>query len=261
MTELQFDDDIRACAEFVERVDPERFQAAMAAPIAARLKLFVIYAFYGELSRAPWASQESMIAEMRLQWWRDLGEDIAQGRAPKRHYVATPLAAVLAPELAAEIDAMAEARRWDIYRDPFADEAGFDHYMDKTAGSLMWLSARALGEADEAVARDVGYAHGLANWMRAIPALEKARRVPLLDGTVTGVQALAERGLDRLARARKHRGGISTAAQPALIAAWQAEGILKQVYREPQRVAEGELALSEFNKRFGLLWRSTTGRW
>ncbi len=261
MTELQFNDDIRACAEFVERVDPERFQTAMAAPIEARLKLFVIYAFYGELSRAPWASQESMIAEMRVQWWRDIGDDIAQGRAPKRHYVATPLARILSAELAVEVDAMAEARRWDIYRDPFADEAGFDHYMDKTAGSVMWLSARSLGAADEDTVRAIGYAHGLANWMRAIPALEKARRVPLLDGTLDGVQALAARGLDRLSQARKQRNKISTAARPALMAAWQAQGILEQVYREPQRVAEGELVLSEFSKRFGLLWRSTTGRW
>ena len=68
-----------ACAALVERGDPQRFRAAMAAPPEARRVLFPLYAFNVEVARAPWVTQEPMIAEMRLQWWRDALEEIAMG--------------------------------------------------------------------------------------------------------------------------------------------------------------------------------------
>jgi len=68
---MTFDDDLVACAKLVERGDPLRFRTVMAAPLHARRVLFPLYAFNVEVSRAPWVTQEPMIAEMRLQWWRD----------------------------------------------------------------------------------------------------------------------------------------------------------------------------------------------
>ncbi|MFN3209661.1 MAG: squalene/phytoene synthase family protein, partial [Roseovarius sp.] len=76
---MALDPDIMACAGLVHRGDPERFAATMAAPVPAREKLFPLYAFNVEVSRAPWVTQESMIAEMRLQWWRDVLEEIRTG--------------------------------------------------------------------------------------------------------------------------------------------------------------------------------------
>ena len=85
---MRFDADMTACAALVEKADPDRFAAVMAGPLAARLVLFPIYAFNVEVARAPWVTQEPMIAEMRLQWWRDALEEIAEGRAVRRHRVA-----------------------------------------------------------------------------------------------------------------------------------------------------------------------------
>ena len=73
------DDDLNACAALVERGDPVRFRAAMASPMAARRVLFPLYAFNLEVARAPWVTQEPMIARMRLQWWRDALAEIAAG--------------------------------------------------------------------------------------------------------------------------------------------------------------------------------------
>ena len=67
----------------------------MAAPVAAREKLFPIYAFNVEVARAPWVASEPMIGEMRLQWWRDALEEIAEGKGVRQHEVTTPLASVL----------------------------------------------------------------------------------------------------------------------------------------------------------------------
>ena len=258
---MEFDDDLKGCAELVRQGDPDRFMATMAAPVAARPLLFALYAFNLELSRAPWASQESMIAEMRVQWWRDVGAEIAEAKQVRRHYVATPLGRLLRPELAKEIDPMAEARRWDIYRDPFEDEAAFDTYIDATSGSLLWMAAASLGEAEEETVRAFGRGIGIANWLRAIPELEKQKRVPLLDGTTKGVQQLAEKGYQYLAQARGARGSVSTAAAPAMLAGWQAQSILKQAIGEPERVAAGALGTSEFRRRGGLMMRAALGRW
>ena len=58
----------------------------------ARRVLFPLYAFNIEVSRAPWVTAEPMIAEMRLQFWRDVVEEIAAGKPPRAHEVAAPLA-------------------------------------------------------------------------------------------------------------------------------------------------------------------------
>lgn len=258
---MEFDDDVKACAALVHRADPDRFMAAMAAPVAARAVLFPIYALNVEVARAPWVTQEPMIAEMRLQWWRDALQEIVGGAHVRRHEVVTPLSRALLPEFAKMLDEYVAVRRWDIYRDPFEDEAHFNSYIDHSAGTLLVVSAQALGSADEAVLRDYGYAVGIANWFRAIPDLEARGRIPLLDGTTGGVKALAESALERLARAQDARSAVSVAARPALAAGWQAEWVLRQVLDRPQRVAEGALKQGEIRRRLSLMRFAATGRW
>ncbi len=258
---MEFDDDIKACAALVHRADPDRFMAAMAAPVEARAVLFPIYALNVEVARAPWVTQESMIAEMRLQWWRDALQEIAEGPSVRRHEVVTPVSRVISPHLAALLDEYVAVRRWDIYRDPFEDEAHFDAYIAHSAGALMVVSAQALGSADETVLRDFGYAAGVANWLRAIPELEARGRIPLLDGTHDGVRALAQKALDRLAQARSARNEVSAQARPALYAGWQTEWVLRTALARPDRVAAGALAQGEIRRRFTLMKTAATGRW
>lgn len=258
---MSFDDDLTSCAQLVQQADPDRFLATMATPVAARPLLFALYAFNIELSRAPWASAESMIAEMRVQWWRDIGAEITQGGPVRRHNVATPLGRLVRPELASCIDAMAEARRWDIYQDPFEDEADLDRYIDATSGGLMWMAAASLGQADEAVVRKFAYGVGVCNWLRAIPDLVARKRIPLLDGTSDGIRALAKKGLDHIAEAHHARRLVSPQAGIALLSGWQARSILMQALKEPERVAAGKLGQSEFQRRSTLMWYASRKIW
>ena len=244
-------DDVLACAGIVERGDPWRFRTLMAAPLEARAILFPVYAFNVEVSRAPWVTQEPMIAEMRLQWWRDALEEIASGAAVRRHEVVTPLSKLLSPQDAKGLDEAVAARRWDIYRDSFEDEGHFDRYIDQTAGHLMWTAAKLLGHKDEAGTRALGYAAGLAAYFRAVPALEAAGRIPLLDGTPAGVKALAQRGLEQFnKRTRK--------ANPAH---WPAAGTrrtLAGITRNPECVGQG--GVTEDPGAFALIKASVFGR-
>ena len=258
---MQFDDDLIACAQAVERGDPDRFAAAMAAPVPARAVLFPIYAFNIEVSRAPWVTQEPMIAEMRLQWWRDALGEIRDRGVVRRHDVVTPLAHILDAEGAALLDRLVEMRRWDIYREPFEDEAHFRAYIEATSANLVLAAARALGPAPEEPIRQAGRALGIANWLRAVPALEQAGRIPLLDGTPAGVRALAEEGLAELARARAARRRVPKAVRPALLPLAQAGPVLRRAANTPGRVAEGALELPPARQRLTLMTRALTGRW
>ncbi|RKF13004.1 phytoene synthase [Roseovarius spongiae] len=257
----EFDDDLIACADLVRRGDPDRFIAVMAAPVAARRALFPIYAFNIEVSRAPWVTQEPMIAEMRLQWWRDALEEIGSGGNVRRHEVVTPLARVLDARGAALLDALIVARRWDIYKDAFEDEAHFDRYLTDTAGNLMLAAARALGETEDTPPLDAGYAVGLASYLRAIPRLEAAQRVPLVDGRPDAIRALARDGLARLSRARAARRAVSSAAAPALLGAWQAGRVLRRAAKRPHLVAQGGLEPAPLRDRLALMARMFSGKW
>jgi len=258
---MSFDADLTACAALVERGDPTRFRAAMAAPVAARRILFPIYAFNVEVARAPWVTQEPMIAEMRLQWWRDVCEEITKAEGVRRHEVATPLAGVISAAQAEQLDQLTAARRWDIYKDAFEDSAHFERYIDQTSGNLTWVAARCLGAADEDVVRDAAYGAGVAAWLHAIPQLEAAGRVPLLDGTTEGVRALAQGALARLQKARAGRGKVSKPARAALLHIGAAEKVLRAAVKMPSLVGEGLLPDPASADRLGLGVRALTGRW
>lgn len=255
------DDDIAACGGIVERGDPDRFRAVMATPVALRDKLFPLYAFNVEVARAPWVTQEEMIAEMRLQWWRDVLDEIRGGREVRRHEVATPLAAVVDATGAALLDQAVAARRWDIYRDPFEDMAQFCDHIAHTSGNLLICAGRAVADVPETVFANAGYAMGLANWLCAVPALERAGRIPLVEGTHDAVCALALDGLEKLRRARAGRASVPAVARPVLLAAWQAQPVLSRAVRNPKLVGDGQLDLSPMRSGLALMTSAMTGRW
>lgn len=245
---------VDACAALVERGDPDRFLAAMAAPVAARAVLFPLYAFNLEVARAPWVVSEPMLAEMRLQWWRDTVAEAAAGGKVQAHEVATPLADVIRThDLPGQVlDDLITARQWDIYRDPFENAAHFERYINATAGGLMGLSVRALGGGDDASARAVGYAGGVANWLLAVPEFAARGCIPLVDDRPNAIAELAKTALADLNAHATHRFGPAT---PAIRAAWRARPILTRAIKTPTRVAEGRLSEPEILRRLNLMRR------
>ena len=249
---MSIEPDIAACAALVEKGDPDRFLATMAAPPAARPALFTLYAANLEIARAPWVTKEPLIARMRLQFWRDTVADPAN---PPAHEVAGPLARVIAqhrlpPGL---FDTMITARERDIDPVPFPDAAALWAYLEDTSGSLMAIALRALRSDVDEHARDWGAAQGLANYLAAVPSLTALGRQPLPDPSGRAIAALAAEGLDRLARARAARRKIAPQARPALLAAWRAGPLLNQAARRPESVAQATLTQSEFVRRATLI--------
>lgn len=250
---------LAACADIVERGDPLRYKCAMAAPNAAQDKLLPLYAFNIEISRAPWVTQEPMIAEMRLQWWRDALEEIGNGDPVRSHEVTEPLRDVIrsAGIPVKLFDQMITARRWDIYKDAFEGPEHFDEYIDQTSGNLMWASALALGAkaSMETDVRNLGYGSGVASMLQAAAELENRGRLPLVDGTHIGIKAIAKQSLARTYSCRQKGRKIA----PALWPGYLAKPILREAIAHPELVAEGALDVSEFTKNWRLLRRQVFG--
>ena len=221
-------------AELVERGDPDRFLAAMAAPPKAREVLMALYAVNIEVARAPWASQEPLIARMRLQWWRDALDALEAGKPVQGGEAAMALSALTNLDFAA-LQGIVEAREWDIEPGEFASETEFFNHIDATAGNLMWAASKALGApADrEPALRDIAFASGIARWLQAVPALKSAGLKPLVDESGSALQRLAQ---EALAKLRSRRGTDLGIAIHAAREAWRAPAILRLAVEEPERV-------------------------
>lgn len=250
-----------ACAALVEKADPERFRAIMAAPVAARRVLFPVYAFNVEIIRAPWLTKEPMIAEMRLQWWRDALEEIKAGGIVRKHEVVDALAAVLDAQGAEALDTTIAARRWDIYSDPFVDWDDFDAYIQATSGAPMITAARLLGNKNAAVVGDLTYATGVANLLRALPVLLDRQRQPLPDASAEGIAGLAQRALAHLSAARTARRDLPHHASAPLLLGHAARPILTKAAKDPAAALQGRLELTPLRQSLRLAHVALRGWW
>lgn len=251
---------IEACAELTRKGDPDRFLATMAGSPIARQKLFPLYAFNLEVARAPWVTQEPLIAEMRLQWWLDVLEEIETGKTVRSHEVATPLAAILTPDLALALRPLVEARKWDISKNPFANFDALTAHIDTTSGLLAAVASAVLG-GPQAPARDLGNAQGAAAWLRAVPALFSSNRQPLPGDFFASVSALAEHGLASHAKSRTGRKGVPISARPAFLTGFEAPLFLNRAKADPAAVLSGDIQISQFRRKFRLLRLSLAGTW
>lgn len=243
---------LQACADMVAKSDPHRFRATMAAPIPARRVLFPIYAFAIEVARAPYVTQEPLIAEMRLQWWRDALDEIKAQGTVRRHEVVTPMAEVVTPEAARLLDDVVAARRGDIDRTPMADPDIFKHYLENTGASLAWAAALCLGAtaSAEIAIRSRARATALARYFEAVPALLAQGRQPMTPDDADALKDLAQQGLAwaQTPLPPKHL------ANAVLLEGWATQARLSHVARTPASVRSGGLDPSPWRQSW-LLWR------
>lgn len=125
----------------VRRVDPDRWLSSrFVADAAARADLIALYALDHELTRIPKIVSDPLMGEIRMTWWREGLEEIAEGKPPRSHPVLQAIAAGALPATA--LAALAEARLDDLDGEK-AGEAALVH-ADATEGLLMALAARRL---------------------------------------------------------------------------------------------------------------------
>lgn len=159
----QLDDQVRGA-------DPDRWLATrfIADPLA-RADVVTLYAYDAELARAPRASTNPLIAEIRLTWWREALDEIFDGGPVRRHPVAEGLAGVvrrrgLPREL---LEAMIDARMEALEIATF-DAALAERWADQVGGSAATLAGMILDpQADPRRLPAAGRVWGLVLLLRA----------------------------------------------------------------------------------------------
>ena len=161
--------------------DYDRYLSALLAPADKRMDLMLLYALDAELARIPQTVREPMLAEIRLQWWRDalapLLTDTGRGTGAM-HRTGHPLADAFL-ELARTralpaglIHGLIDARSTDFVDRPLQDKAELWTYLAKTETAILLLAARILGTQNVP-----GLDEGAASAGRAIGLMRLARRL------------------------------------------------------------------------------------
>lgn len=252
---------LEACTETLRQHDPDRFGAVLVARAQDRPALVTLYALNLEIARAPYQSNEPMLAEMRLQWWVDRLAEMGQGTAPPLHDVLTPLWEAWGDDAGA-LEPLAEARRRDCAREPFDTTAEVVDYVEATAGQLMWHAARRCGAAEGH--RDVVMAQargaGLAAWLRALPQLQSLR-LGLAAPSPEAAKELAETGRDGLRLASRLHRKLPKTAAAALYPGPRVPRLFSEVLAGRIDPFTEVPQPSAFQRRGSLARLALTGRW
>ncbi len=135
-----------------------------------------LFAFNLEIASTRERVSETMLGQIRLQWWRDALEEIRRGE-PRRHPVVEAMAEWIpdAGNKAFDLaNAMIDAREADLEEQPFETMAQLVSYASDTSANLLHLALLAEGITDEAghnKASNAGIAYALTGIIRAVPFL------------------------------------------------------------------------------------------
>jgi 15-cis-phytoene synthase len=214
----------------VRRVDPDRWLSSrFIDQPQARADVIALYAFDHELGRAPKVASNSLLGEIRLTWWREVLDEVFEGRDVRRHPTAQALAqAQRRHDLPRQpLEAMIDARYRELDPAPMSvDEAV--QWAGGTAGQAARLAARVL---DPAQTSEAPAAAGRA-W--ALGVLQRRGGDTDLKAAVTA--------------ARREARGVSVSAFPAV-----AHAALARAYADRR-------ALTDAGKRLRITWAVATGR-
>lgn len=135
--------------DVVRRHDRPRYYAGLFSPARHRGALFALFALKVEIARIPARVSEPGLGEIRLQWWREALERIANG-APGE----TPPLAALGEAIAqyrlpaAPLTALIDAHRGDLYADPPATIGDLEGFFGETESAMFQLTCLILGETE-----------------------------------------------------------------------------------------------------------------
>nr|WP_321464122.1 squalene/phytoene synthase family protein [uncultured Cohaesibacter sp.] len=139
------------CQNELKQLDPVSHFAALTAPQDNRAALMVLYAFVVNLQRIPMLVSTPEMGQIRLQWWRDIIADANKGYGQGcGSDNIGPLAFALKQIQkqyrlpADQLEAMIDAREFDLAGTPMADLASYRDYSRKTGAITLALASQIL---------------------------------------------------------------------------------------------------------------------
>ena len=238
-------------------VDPDRYRSAMLADAAQRDKLLVIYAFHSELAKIPELVSETMIGEIRYQWWRDVVEEIYSGGAVRSHEISTPLANLLRETNVPRfwIDRLIDARARDLDPAPFADINAAQEYAKNTSGVLAEVAAFIIDpDFDSEAAALAGAAWGMTGLARSYRWYHAGMlsRLEFADILTTAQNNYSE--------ARSAAGRAPASVMPALAYVATVPKFLKRLSAAGFEPKTQEVSYAPPLKQIRMTWAALRGR-
>jgi len=210
-------------------IDPDRYRAAMLGDKIVQDRLVLIYGFHSELAKIPELVSETMIGEIRYQWWRDVVEEVYSEKTVRQHEITTPLAALIHETNLPRfwIDRLIDGRARDLDPEPFKNIEGAADYARLTSGALAQISCFVLDkEFDSDAALLAGQAWGLTGLARSYRYYH-AGMLSQLEYKV-----LLEAARDAYDEAKSALGAIPAEVMPALAYMSTIPAFIKKMSRD-----------------------------
>ncbi|MGA7327222.1 MAG: squalene/phytoene synthase family protein [Rhodomicrobium sp.] len=172
-----------ATADLVRRRDVDRYWSTLFAPAGRRAALLALYAYNAEIAHIAATTNEPMVGQIRLQWWKDAIELAVPGTRTGNPIADSLAGAIFEHDLPKDrLIGMAEARIPEIVGDAPVDIAALRASLQATQGTVFELAAGILGSEGELARKageHAGLAYGLMQTLRTVP-LQAARRKLML---------------------------------------------------------------------------------
>jgi len=253
---MLFDDDIEFCASLLKESDPTRFRSIMAAPEQLRPYYFVIFALNVEVSRAPYLTKEPLIADIRLQWWLDVLDEIIGEKTVRKHAVATPLSKCIGKSQAEELKKFVLARKWDIYSDEFNSLDELKKYLYDTTCILFQVAAGSNLATTDKYFHDACMAIALANYLTATPDLKKAGKLPFAGLSPIEIGEQCRIAMANLKTVKSNMGNLTERERWVLFTGWKSEKILTKILRNPENLESIVSKLEQQRMTFTFVWKA-----
>lgn len=191
--------------------DIDRYLSLLLMPRADQPDLLTLMLFNAEIAQIRDKVREPLPGEIRLQWWRDVLGGERAGEAQAHPLAARLIEMVTRRSLpVAALQAMCDARIFDLYDDPMPDRASYEGYAGETAAAMLQMSAMIMdpdvSNVTATLSGHAGVAQAVAGHLMMLP-LAQARGQVFLPGDM-----LAATGLDRDSLlAGDNRSGIAAA--------------------------------------------------
>jgi phytoene synthase len=241
------DNDEALRRDLVRRHDRPRYFANLFAPAEHRDALFALFALKVEVARIPALVSEPGLGEIRLQWWREALERIADGGTGDTPHLAALGEAIGRYRLpVAPLTALVDAHSGDLYGDPPGTIGDLEGFFGETESALFQLACLVLGEKDGGgqigadtaeAAGHAGIAYGLALRLGAlarelaggrciVPAEMLAAQglsakamfsAPAPEAAANALAELAEKAQSHLETALAAAGGLPSGLKPAFL--------------------------------------------
>ncbi len=273
------------CAALVRGRDMDRFLSTLFAPADRREVLFALYAFDQEVGKTPDRVSEPGIGLIRLQWWRETIEGMAEG-AVRAHPVAEALApAVREGRIAPErLVATLDGRESEVEDPPPVDEAELRARLRAIHAPVFAAALAILGaderESEGRLAGIAGEAWGLAELCRRVGPHAVAGRRLLPDSTMrtagareadlfagratdevlSAWEAMATGAQDALTKTQMAAAGLPATALPALMPLSLAEQALLRQRRRCGEILRRSLEPGRPAKQWRLMRCARRGR-